>query len=160
MQIWLKKSANLIGGGLFLTLFLVFLLQIAARFGFNQPLPWTDEAAVILYLWVILWSAAVVVPQREHVAFDLLWNAASWRVRQGMQIAGNLLIGGLALVAIPASWDYIQFIVREKTPVLDIPFMLVFMPFMVLLISLVLRSVFAIYAALRGQGLELTSSTS
>ena len=160
MQIWLKKSANLIGGGLFLTLFLVFLLQIAARFGFNQPLPWTDEAAVILYLWVILWSAAVVVPQHEHVAFDLLWNAASWRVRQGMQIAGNLLIGGLALVAIPASWDYIQFIVREKTPVLDIPFMLVFMPFMVLLISLVLRSVFAIYAALRGQGLELTSSTS
>jgi TRAP-type C4-dicarboxylate transport system permease small subunit len=155
----LQKSANLIGGGLFLTLFLVFLLQIAARFGFNQPLPWTDEAAVILYLWVILWSAAVVVPQRDHVAFDLLWNVASGRVRQAMQIVGNLLIGGLALVAIPASWDYIQFMVREKTPVLDIPFMLVFMPFMVLLLAMVVRSLLAIVAALHGQELEPNSTT-
>ena len=159
MIAWLQKSANLVGGGLFLTLFLVFLLQITARFGLNQPLPWTDEAAVILYLWVILWSAAVVVPQHEHVAFDLLWNAASWRVRQGMQIGGNLLVGGLALVAIPASWDYIQFMLREKTPVLDIPFMLVFMPFMVLLLAMVARSLLVIVAALRGQGLEPNSTT-
>jgi TRAP-type C4-dicarboxylate transport system permease small subunit len=35
----------------------VFLVQIVARFGFNRPLPWTDELAVILYVWVILWAA-------------------------------------------------------------------------------------------------------
>ena len=32
-------------------LFLVFIVQIVARFGFNRPLPWTDELAVILYVW-------------------------------------------------------------------------------------------------------------
>lgn len=156
MTTWLQKSANAIGGSLFLTLFVVFLVQIAARFGFGKPLPWTDEAAVVLYLWVILWSAALVVPQREHVVFDLLWNSAGKRMRQAMQIVGNLLIGGLALVALPASWDYVCFMARERTPVLDIPFMLVFMPFIVLLLALVLRSASAIWQACKGQGLEVT----
>jgi TRAP-type C4-dicarboxylate transport system permease small subunit len=63
----LQRGANLVGGGLLLSLLVVFIVQITARFAFNQPLPWTDEAAVILYLWVILWAAATVVPEREHV---------------------------------------------------------------------------------------------
>ena len=99
----LQQAANLLGGGLFLTLFVVFIIQITARFGFNKPLPWTDEAAVILYVWVILWGAAAVVPEREHVVFDLLWNSVNYRSRQIMRIAGSLLIGGLSAAASPAS---------------------------------------------------------
>ena len=150
----LKKAANAVGGGLFLALFLVFLVQITARFGFNKPLPWTDEIAVVLYLWVILWSAALVVPEREHVVFDLVWNSVSYRTRQVMRIAGNLLIGGLALVAIPASWDYVRFMGREGTPVLDVSFTLVFLPFVILLAALVVRSAWGIWDALRGRHLE------
>ena len=150
----LKKAANAVGGGLFIALFLVFLVQITARFAFNKPLPWTDEIAVVLYLWVILWSAALVVPEREHVVFDLVWNSVSYRTRQVMRIAGNLLIGGLALVAIPASWDYVKFMGREGSPVLDVPFSWIFLPFVLLLISLVLRSAWNVWDAIRGKGLE------
>jgi TRAP-type C4-dicarboxylate transport system permease small subunit len=151
---WLQRAANLIGGGLFLTLFVVFLVQITARFGLNKPLPWTDEAAVILYLWIILWAAATVVPEREHVVFDLVWNSVGYRARQAMRIAGNLLVGGLCLVALPATWDYVHFMKREGTPVLGIPFMWVFLPFVVLMVSLVARSAWAIWQALQGRGLE------
>ncbi len=154
MQRWLKKAANAIGGGLFLTLFIVFLIQIAARFGFGKPLAWTDEAAVILYIWVILWSAAVVVPEREHVVFDLIWNSVGHRSRQVMQIAGNLLIGGLALAGLPASWDYVHFMSRESSPVLSISMMWVFVPFVLLMVALVIRSTLAIWNAIRGIGLE------
>ena len=151
---WLKKAANAIGGGLFLTLFIVFIIQITARFGFNKPLPWTDEAAVILYVWVILWTAAVVVPEREHVVFDLVWNSVGRRSRQLMRIAGNLLIGGLALVGLPASWDYVHFMAREGSPVLNISFMWIYLPFVLLMAALVARSAWAIWNALRGIGLE------
>ena len=149
-----KSIANLIGGGLFLTLFIVFIVQITARFGFNKPLPWTDEAAVILYVWVILWAAAFIVPEREHVVFDLVWNSVNLRTRQVMKIVGNLLIGGLALVGLPATWDYVKFMSREGSPVLGISFMWVFMPFVLLLLALVVRSVWAIWDAARGVGLE------
>ena len=151
---WLRRAANAVGGGLFLTLFIVFIVQIAARFGFDKPLPWTDEAAVILYVWVILWAAATIVPEREHVVFDLVWNSVGRRSRQLMRIAGNLLIGGLALVGLPASWDYVHFMAREGSPVLGISFMWIYLPFVLLLAALVARSAWAIWNALRGIGLE------
>ena len=154
MTRWLQSAANALGGGMFLTLFIVFIIQITARFGFNKPLPWTDEAAVILYVWVILWAAATVVPEREHVVFDLLWNSVGWRTRQVMKIAGNLLIGGLALVGLPASWDYVHFMAREGSPVLNISFMWVYLPFVLLMAALVVRSGWGIWSAVRGVGLE------
>ena len=150
----LKKAANAVGGGLFLTLFIVFVIQVTARFGFDKPMAWTDEAAVILYVWIILWAAAVVVPEREHVMFDLVWNSVGRRTRQAMRIAGNLLVGGLALAAIPACWDYVHFMNREGTPVLGVSFMWVFLPFVLLLVALVVRSAWAIFNACRGIGIE------
>jgi TRAP-type C4-dicarboxylate transport system permease small subunit len=150
MTKWLQRAANAVGGGLFLMLFGVFIIQIAARFGFNKPLPWTDEAAVILYIWVILWAAAFVVPQREHVMFDLVWNAVGLRVRRLMQIIGNLLIGGLVLAGLPASWDYVHFMQREGTAVLGVPLMWVYLPFVLLMAALVVRSAWAIGQAVRG----------
>jgi len=151
---WFKKAVDAIGGCLFLTLFIVFVIQVTARFGFNKPLAWTDELAVILYVWIILWAAAFVVPEREHVAFDLLWNSAGHRTRQAMQIVGNVLIGGLALCAIPTTWDYVHFMKREGTPVLGLPFMWVFLPFVFLLVALVFRSAWAIWRAAKGEGLQ------
>ncbi len=147
---WLQQAANAIGGGLFLMLFMVFIVQIVARFGFDKPMPWTDEAAVILYVWVILWAAAVIVPEREHVVFDLLWNSVGRRARQFMRIAGNLLIGGLALVGLPASWDYVHFMAREDSPVLGVPIMWIYLPFVLLLAALAVRSAWAIWHAVRG----------
>jgi TRAP-type C4-dicarboxylate transport system permease small subunit len=151
---WLKVGANVIGAGLFTALFLVFMVQIVARFGFNKPLPWTDEAAVVLYVWVILWAAAFIVPEREHVMFDLVWNMAGVRTRKVMRLVGHSMIGGLAAWALPASWDYVSFMRREGTPVLGVPFMWVFLPFVLLLAALVVRSAVGIWRAWRGLDLE------
>ena len=151
MSVWLRRAANLVGGALFVALFGVFIVQITARFGFNKPLAWTDEAAVILYVWVILWATATMVPQREHVAFDLIWDNVGPGARRAMQITGNLLVGALALVALPASWDYVRFMAREGTPVLGVPLFWVYLPFVFMLLALVLRCGFAVRQALRMQ---------
>ena len=151
MSVWLRRAANLVGGAMFVALFGVFIVQITARFGFNKPLAWTDEAAVILYVWVILWATATMVPQREHVAFDLIWDNVGPGARRAMQIGGNLLVGTLALVALPASWDYVRFMAREGTPVLGVPLFWVYLPFVFMLLALVLRCGFAVRQALRMQ---------
>jgi TRAP-type C4-dicarboxylate transport system permease small subunit len=132
----------------------VFVVQIVARFGFGRPLPWTDELAVILYVWIILWAGALMVPEREQVMFDLVWNAAPRSVRRWMRLVGNAMIGGLSAWALPACWDYVHFMKREGTPVLGIPFMWVFLPFVVLLLALVVRCAFGMWRAWQGLDLE------
>ena len=151
---WLKRFADAVGGLLFLALFVTFLIQITARFFFNKPLAWTDELAVILYIWVILWASAFIVSEREHVMFDLLWNWGSVGLRRVMRIAGNLLMGGLAVSAIPGSWDYVHFMAREGTPVLGMSFQWVFLPFVLLLLAITLRSAINIWDSIHGRGLE------
>ncbi len=146
--------AHGLGGALFVMLFGVFVLQVVSRFAFDRPLPWTDELAVVLYVWIILWACATMVPTREHVMFDLVWHAASHRTRRGMAMVGHLMLGGLSLWALPACWDYVSFMSREATPVLDIPFSLVFLPFVLLLVSLVIRSAWGLHQAWQGQGLH------
>jgi TRAP-type C4-dicarboxylate transport system permease small subunit len=154
MRAWLKRGADAVGAGLFAILFLVFMVQIVARFGFNRPLPWTDEAAVMLYVWVILWAAAFIVPEREHVMFDLVWNMVGARTRKAMRLLGHAMIGGLSAWALPACWDYVHFMRREGTPVLGVSFMWVFLPFVLLLAALAVRSVIGIWRAWRGLDLE------
>ena len=145
----LKRCADAVGAGLFAALFLTFLLQIGARFGFNRPLPWTDELAVILYIWAILWAAAFMVPAREHVVFDLVYNTLGRRGRRAMLVGGSLMIAGLAAWALPGCWDYVRFMAREGTPVLGLPFMWVFLPFVLLLAALVAVNLWRCWRLLR-----------
>lgn len=151
----LRKFANAIGGLLFLMLFITFIVQIVARFAFDKPLPWSDELAVILYLWVILWSCAFVVPEKEHVMFDLIWNNVSPTSRRIMRMVGHTLIGGLAIAAIPSSWEYVHFMARENTAVLGLSFEWVFLPFVLLLIALAIRSWHGLVQAMNNRDLEI-----
>ena len=152
---FLRKIANVVGGLLFLALFITFLVQIVARFGFDQPLPWSDELAVILYLWVILWACAFVVPEKEHVMFDLLWNSVSPHIRRLMRMVGHTLIGGLSIAAIPACWEYVHFMGRERTAVLGWSFEWVFLPFVLLLIALAARSWHGLVQAMNHRDLDI-----
>lgn len=155
MRVWLKRGADAVGVGLFAALFLTFIVQITARFGFDRPLPWTDELAVILYVWVILWAAAFMVPAKEHVMFDLVYNGVGKRTRRGMLLLGSVIIGALAAYALPGSWDYVRFMAREGTPVLGLPFSWVFVPFVLLLLALVVRNIVHVAALLRGRSAEV-----
>jgi len=136
-----KRWLDHIGGALFLALFAVFILQIGARFLFNQPLPWTDEIAVVLYIWSIFWACAFMVPAASHVSVDILIARLSVKPRLWLQTLGQVLLGGLALQALPASWDYVLFMRREATAVLGLPLFWVFLPLLVLLVMLVLRGI-------------------
>ena len=146
----LRHFANAVGVALFALLFLVFVIQVTARFAFNQPLGWTDEAAVVLYLWAILWAAAVICKDREHVSFDLLYAAAPAPLRRAMAMLSCALMGTLCAWAIPASWDYTRFMRRESTPVLGLPLSWVFAPFTLLLLTLVWRYALRLWRLGRG----------
>ena len=145
----LASLANAVGVALFSALFVTFIIQIIARFVFNHPMAWTDELAVVLYIWTVLWCAAFVCRDTEHVRFDLAYNAVSPLAQRVMRLVGSVTLVGLVGYGLAGNWDYIWFMRRERTPVLDISFLWVFVPFMFLLVSLLMRNLYSVWLDLK-----------
>ena len=143
-----KRWLEHMGGLLFLALFVAFILQIGARFLWNQPLPWTDELAVVLYVLVIFWACAFIVPASSHVSVDILIQQLPAALRIWFQTTGQLMLGGLALCALPASWDYLWFIRREATAVMGLPLFWVFLPLLVALLMMVIKTLHSVWQLL------------
>jgi TRAP-type C4-dicarboxylate transport system permease small subunit len=139
-----NAAANTVGALLFAALLLAFTTQITARWLFGKPLPWTDELAVALYIALIFWALATMVKPREHVVFDVLYNACPASVQRGMRVAGHAVVLGLCAWALPGVWDYVRFMQRESTPVLDWSFAWVYLPFVLFLGAVLLRSGWAL----------------
>lgn len=124
-----RRVAEAIAAAVFALLFLVFVVQVAMRFLFNKPLAWSDELIVVLYILMVFWSAATLLKEKEHVMLDLVYAALPPGGQRIFGLIGAGLTAGLLLVLLPEAFDYVRFMHREKTPVLDIPFSYVFAPF-------------------------------
>lgn len=132
----LRNVANFIGTLSYGVLFLTFILQVALRFIFNKPLTWSDELIVILYVFSMFWAGAFLLKEKDHVMLDLVYEHLPPQGKRVFSITYSALIGGLFLWAIPASYSYVSFMMREKTPVLDVPFGIVFAAFILFLLAI------------------------
>ena len=141
-----SEWANHVGALLFAALLLTFTAQMGARWLLASPLPWSDELAVVLYIALIFWALATMVQHNEHVAFDVLYNACPATVQRLMRAFGHASVLIFSAWALPGSWDYVHFMRRESSPVLDWSFQWVYLPFVVFLVALALRSAWALFS--------------
>ena len=58
-----------------IALFTIVVVAIVARYGFGQAVSWTEEVPRYLLIWISFLAAASCVLRREHVGFDVLFNA-------------------------------------------------------------------------------------
>jgi TRAP-type C4-dicarboxylate transport system permease small subunit len=119
---WLRsaeRAAAFVAAALVAALFLVLLAGVAGRYVLGRPLAWSDELAVVLFLWLVFWTGAFVLSMREHVAFDVVYELLPPRIRAALGMAGALCAAALLLWALPKIADYVAFLWRERTPVLQ-----------------------------------------
>ena len=70
----------------FAILFFAFMVQIVSRYVFNTPVSWSLELCSIAYVWVVFWSAGILVPERQHIAFDVLYHWFPPRARRWVAV--------------------------------------------------------------------------
>ncbi|RLK02860.1 TRAP transporter small permease [Ruegeria conchae] len=131
-----SRLTEAIAGGMLAAIFLIFLLQILLRYFFT-PAGWTLELIGILWVWVIFFSCAFIVRERDHVKFDIIYLSVPRRVRQifAMLAAAAIVVG--MLYSFLPTWDYIDWMKIRKTATVRNPFSGEKIP---------LRTVFSIYA--------------
>jgi TRAP-type C4-dicarboxylate transport system permease small subunit len=145
----MKKLAEIVAVILMTAMFLAFLLQIFMRYVVNQPLPWTSEASVVFYIWVVFWGGAFLLSSRDHVAFSMVFDAVSLPRRRLFAIIFTLAIGAAFLSSLPAVIDYVTFMKIDSTPVTRIRFDYVYSIFVVFALAIVVRSIWALIVLLR-----------
>ncbi len=73
-------------------LFLIVVLAVVGRYAFGRSLSWTEEVPRYLLIWIAFLGAAACVARREHVGFDVLFNALPVRVRRWLGASIGALI--------------------------------------------------------------------
>ncbi|MEO5698872.1 MAG: TRAP transporter small permease [Casimicrobiaceae bacterium] len=134
MRDGLKRAAEVVAAAVFGLLFVTFIVQVAMRYLFDRPLAWSDELIVVLYILIVFWTAATLLEEKDHVMLDLVYAALPPGGRRAFALLGAGLTAGLLLILLPQAIDYVRFMGRENTPVLDIPFSLVFAPFLLFVV--------------------------
>ena len=137
---YLRKGAEFVAVGFFVAMFGAFLLQVFMRYVVNHPLGWTSEACVIFYIWVIFWTAAFLLRERDHVAFTMVFDAASPPARRVMAIVGAAAIGGAFIAGFPAMFSFITFMKIDVTPVTRIRFDYVYSVWILFVLAVIARS--------------------
>ena len=135
----LSRWADRIGAGIFAILFLSLVLQVLRRFVFGAPAAWTEELATIAFVWVIFWGTAFCVPLADHVAVDLIVPRFAPPARRALYALGLAVLGGSFLWALPGTADYLRFMLRERTPVLELPYGIAYSVYFAAALMVVLR---------------------
>jgi TRAP-type C4-dicarboxylate transport system permease small subunit len=115
-----RRAAEALVAAMFAAMLAIFLANILGRFLFNAPIVWADEVLVLLMLWVTFLAGAFVLDERDHVVFDLACARLPPPHRRWAIAAGLLATAAIFAAAAPALLDYIAFLWRERTNVLEI----------------------------------------
>lgn len=152
IRLKLGKGAEFIVAALLFSMFITFLLQIFFRFFTNLPVGWTVEWVTIAWLWGILFGFAFVVREADIIRLDVLYSALPRNARRVMDVVTGLTLAGVFLYTLPACWDYIDFMMRERTAYMRVPFFWVFIIYIPFALSVAARGLWSAYAGITGTG--------
>lgn len=151
---WLRARAENVAAGLLALMFLSFVLQIVSRYVVNAPLGWTLEACLTLWLWLVFWTAAFVLDDRDHVRFDLLQAAGSLRLRRILALVSAVAIAAGLAAALPATLDYITFYKIKRSAILRIRLDVVFSIYGIFAVAVIVAYALRAWRIVRGRGID------
>ena len=116
-----QKGAEWICGILFLAMFGAFLIQIFMRYVMDNPMGWTDELSVLLFIWSVFLANAFLLRDSEQISFDLIYSRFSYKSKRFVSIFTSFIFVLAIFIAFPVFIDYLDFLKIQKTPLLLIP---------------------------------------
>jgi len=146
----LRLLTDSVAVALMATMFVSFLLQIFFRYVLNRPLGWTEEVTVLCWLWVVLWSAALLLSDAEEVRFDIIYSAVPRGARRSFVVVSSVALVVLLAISIPATWRYIAFMKREHSAYLHMRFDILYSIYLVFVVAVIVKHVRLTVLAIRG----------
>lgn len=149
---WLGARAENVLALLLGSMFAAFILQIVFRYVLGWSVGWTIEWVTIAWLWGILFGYAFVVRENDVIRLDIVYSAVPVGVRRAFDVFTGLTCAAIFIWTLPAAWDYIDFMARERTAYMRWPFNLVFSIYIPFALSVIIRSLITAWRGMKGTG--------
>ncbi|MCP4384546.1 MAG: TRAP transporter small permease [Hyphomicrobiales bacterium] len=132
---WIVRGAEFVAAMMMAAMFLTFILQIAIRYTARlewiaEAVPlldpsgygWTLEFCLALWVWIIFWGNALIVRERDHVTFDILYTHVRPGVRRVFAIITGVAICAGLLWSLEPTWSKFFILRLKKTATLSTVF--------------------------------------
>jgi C4-dicarboxylate transporter DctQ subunit len=113
-------------------MFATFILQVFIRYTARtewiaKTIPifdpnlygWTLEFCLVLWIWLVFWGSALIVRERDHVSFDLIYTSVSPKIRKWMAICSCLVISAGFLWVLEPTWEKFYILRLKRTATLS-----------------------------------------
>lgn len=143
---WLTLVMEYLIGAILMALIVAVSSNVIGRAVFNHSLPWVDELARMLFIWLVFMGAAAAFARYEHIAVDALVRRLPFRVAHMLYFLQHLIITGLMLVMI---WGGYQVLTRSsgRSAILGVPLSLVSLSLVLCVIFIALVSLWRMWVS-------------
>ena len=129
---WISRGAEFVAAMMMAAMFATFILQIVIRYTARLDwLPdlvpvleptrygWTLEFCLLMWIWIVFWGNALIVRERDHVTFDILYTHVNPTLRKWFCIIAGLAIAAGLLWSLIPTWDKFHILRLKKTATLS-----------------------------------------
>ncbi len=107
---WVKRVLDLVGAALMLVIAALAFLQVVARYLFGFPTPWSEELLRLLFVAVVLLTAAFAVHQRV----DTLDHMLGLKGRRVQSVVNALFSGAMLVMLIVYGLDLVELTTYDR----------------------------------------------
>ncbi|HDZ47272.1 hypothetical protein LCGC14_0027340 [marine sediment metagenome] len=117
---WLTLVMEYLIGAILVALIVSVSSNVVGRALFNHSLPWADELARMLFIWLVFIGAAAAFSRYEHIAVDALVRRLPLRFAHMLYLLQHLIITGLMVVMM---WGGYQVLTRSsgRSAIMGVP---------------------------------------
>jgi tripartite ATP-independent transporter DctM subunit len=94
---------------------------VFSRYVLNSAIPWTDELATILFLWLSMLGAVIAYRRDEHMRLNALIRIVPAKTARVLEIVGAVIVSIFCLELLPPSRLFLIQEITDLTPALNIP---------------------------------------
>jgi tripartite ATP-independent transporter DctM subunit len=116
----LGAAVEWLAGALVLVEVVLLSAGVFSRYVLHSPITWLDEAASILFLWLVMLGATIAMRRGAHMRMMSLVARASDPVKARLDLLALVACFSMAAVLLQAGWEYVTDEAAVTTPAMGI----------------------------------------
>jgi C4-dicarboxylate transporter DctQ subunit len=136
---WLDRAEEIVGGAAFVGMTGMVFVNVVCRYLANSPIPGSDELATLLFTWATFLGASIGIRRQLHLGIEFVTRLFPARAQALCGLLVSLLMAGFAVLLLVYGWRIMQTAHLKLTPVLQWPYIWVYLAVPVGAVLMLLR---------------------